>query len=385
MSGPAFKLLRWFIHNKSSELVIPKIVLEEVKNKYIERANENYRSTAESVYKLGSHLGQDLKIPISKDGLIEKCDQFAIQLEQALKLLNANIIPYKDIPHSDLIKRDLERKRPFRKVGKKNDSAGYRDALIWESILKHVLPRSNTVAFISNNKTDFYGESSNHLHAHLQKDLLERGFNPDNLLVYMDIQAFVDAHVKPLLPKADESEESPLALYLLNDKKKIENLLMQYFIKNKGEVSRQLERKIGLPFEFGWSETDMLTIREIGEIQNFSVLDAREIIDDFLYVEFEFESNFEIEFYAHSYFPDVDDYLPNCITVEEWENDKYGAWLVAYIDLPMSGSLTLNVIDGAVDSIEGSFPEIYGFCKKCEAPIISDAAESCYNCGYDFF
>ena len=104
-----------------------------------------------------------------------------------------------------------------------------------------------------------------------------------------------------------------------------------------------------------------------------------------MYVEFEFESNFEIEFYAHNYFPDVDDYLPNCITVEEWENDKYGAWLVAYIDLPMSGSLTLNVIDRTVDSIEGNFPEIFGFCKKCGEPIISDAAESCYKCGYEFF
>jgi predicted nucleic acid-binding protein len=30
-SGPAFKLLKWFIHNVSAELVFPQIVLEEVK------------------------------------------------------------------------------------------------------------------------------------------------------------------------------------------------------------------------------------------------------------------------------------------------------------------------------------------------------------------
>jgi len=155
MSGPVFKLLRWFIHNKYAELVIPQIVLEEVKNKYREWANENYRSAVEAVEKLGSHLGQDLQIPISVDGLTENCDQFALQLDEALQSINTKIIPYKDIPHTDLIRRDLERKRPFRKIGKKNDSTGYRDALIWESILRHVLPKSKKVAFISNSTFGF--------------------------------------------------------------------------------------------------------------------------------------------------------------------------------------------------------------------------------------
>ena len=55
---------------------------------------------------------------------------------------------------------------------------------------------------------------------------------------------------------------------------------MEYFIRNKGEVSKQLEGRLGLPFQLGWSETDMLTIREIGEIEKFSVFRAREIEDD---------------------------------------------------------------------------------------------------------
>jgi hypothetical protein len=37
---------------------------------------------------------------------------------------------------------------------------------------------------------------------------------------------------------------------------------------------------------------------------------------------------------------------------------------LASIDLPMSGSLTLNVVDNTVQDIEGSFPEIWAFAQN---------------------
>jgi hypothetical protein len=306
-------------------------------------------------------------------------------LDEALRSLSAQIIPYKDISHEALIKRDLDRINPFRKVGSNKDSAGYRDALIWESILRNVVPNSDKVIFISANKSDFYGKGSDELHSLLKKDLENLGFKPDHVLVCMNLKAFVDKYVKPLLPEVSTSDGSSLVQYFVNNKDKIKNRLLEYFIKNKGEVSRQLESKLGLPFDLSWSETDMLTIREIGDFEDFSVLQAYGIDDEFINVKFDFQTYFELEFYVHNYSPDYDSELPSYVDVEEYDEDKYGAWLRVTADLPMEGSLTLNIIDNSVQDVEGSFIEIFGFCPKCREPITHDAAETCYKCHYDFF
>ena len=385
MAGPTFRLLRWFLHNQPSELVVPQVVLEEVKTKYRDRADKNYSSALSAIGKLNSHLRIDFPELISQEGLQEKCQQYNIQLNEALQSLKARIIPYKDIPHVDIVKRDLTRIKPFRKVGKKDDSAGYRDALIWESILRYVVPKSDKVIFISANISDFYDKgSANRLHSHLEKDLEHHGYKQDHIIVCKDVTAFVNEHVKPLLPAVSTSVDSSLAQHFVSHKDKIEKLLLEYFIGNKGEVSRQLERRLGLPFDIS-SEIDMLTIRGIGDFDNFSVVEAHEINDELINVKFEFQTYFELEFYAHNYFPDYDSELPNFISVEEYEEDKYGAWLLATMDLPMEGSLTLNIVDNSVQDIEGSFPEVYGFCPRCGDPITHDAAESCYSCNHRFF
>lgn len=37
LKGPSFRLFKWFIENTDAKLVVPKIVVEEVKNKYRSR------------------------------------------------------------------------------------------------------------------------------------------------------------------------------------------------------------------------------------------------------------------------------------------------------------------------------------------------------------
>ena len=60
MLGPTFRLFRWFLHNQPSDLAIPQVVLEEVKNKYKETAFANHSSALEALKTLGSHLQIDL-------------------------------------------------------------------------------------------------------------------------------------------------------------------------------------------------------------------------------------------------------------------------------------------------------------------------------------
>ncbi len=381
MEGPIFTLFKWFLHNQPSELIIPQVVLEEIKNYFKEEANSRYDKAISAIDNLNSHLHIDIPQPVSKDVLQENCERYNNELDDLLKSLNARIIPYNDIPQEDIVRRDLARKKPFRKVGQNNDSAGYRDTLIWECILRHVAPGAEKIVLITTNKSDFHGKKANELHTNLRNDLEDLGFNPEHAFVYIDVEAFVNAHVKPLLPKIPPSEEATLADYFLQNDDVIEKHLFEYFIKNKGEVLRQLEKKSGLPFEFSWSEANMLTIREIGDFDDFRITDAHVILEDLIFVEFEFKTYFELEFFAGSYYPDVDDFLPRSVHVESYDGDV-GAWLVASDYFPMQGSLTLNLVNNEVEDIEGSFRKIRvgKSCESCGAPI-DEGVPVCLSCG----
>jgi len=48
----------------------------------------------------------------------EAADQYGQWLDLALKSLDANVPAYGDIPHADLVGRELKRRRPFQSSGK---------------------------------------------------------------------------------------------------------------------------------------------------------------------------------------------------------------------------------------------------------------------------
>ena len=66
----------------------------------------------------------------SIDVITKEKEEYAKFFYAQIRRLNINIIPYPSTSHKDLVSRDLARKRPFQESGK-----GYRDALIWESLL----------------------------------------------------------------------------------------------------------------------------------------------------------------------------------------------------------------------------------------------------------
>ena len=87
-----------------------------------------------------------------------------------MKILKVDMLPYGDVPQTAIVSRVLARKRPFHKSDK-----GYRDALIWESILK-ICKQSDPTFFVTDNHKDFCNESNKEqLHADLIADLKIKG------------------------------------------------------------------------------------------------------------------------------------------------------------------------------------------------------------------
>jgi hypothetical protein len=78
-------------------------------------------------------------------------------LEQSIREYTEDIeiFEYASVPHAHVVARALRRRKPFDADGRN----GYRDCLLWMSLLQHLQSqgrRVGEVAFISNNSTDFY-------------------------------------------------------------------------------------------------------------------------------------------------------------------------------------------------------------------------------------
>jgi hypothetical protein len=97
------------------------------------------------------------------------------------------LLPYPEVSHRAVAARALARRRPFDPEG----HDGYRDTLVWESVL--ALARSlpgGRVAFVSRNDKDF-ADADGALHPHLRADAAAEGGDATIVLV-RDLARLVD-------------------------------------------------------------------------------------------------------------------------------------------------------------------------------------------------
>ena len=105
---------------------------------------------------------------------------------------------HEDIPQQDLLSRSLSRRQPFKESGR-----GYRDALIWEVILRKVVTRDHVTFLVTTNHKDFAKDKDYELHRDLIRDLEDKGLPPDGVQLIDTVDSFVDKHVKPHLHSTD--------------------------------------------------------------------------------------------------------------------------------------------------------------------------------------
>jgi hypothetical protein len=162
--GANFRYLFHFINNEGHDLLVSKAVLQEAENI---QARELASAVAEAKKNLvnASKLNGASIVAESPNFKIKKYDLLSILKE---KVESVTVVDYQSIPHSVVVNRALKRIRPFQENEK-----GYRDTLIWLSLLDHLQSSlsSEIVAFISANKSDFLDPTAKPIAFH--SDLLE--------------------------------------------------------------------------------------------------------------------------------------------------------------------------------------------------------------------
>ena len=200
LSGNAFRIFIEGMPRISAEVFIPQVVLDETVAKYRQRIesviNAVNRSTGD--FKQLTRASQDtLAITQSSQDLTKEYESY---LAKRLDSIGATIVPYPDTPHPAIVQRALLRRKPFKESGD-----GYRDTLIWESVLAVAKTSKGQVVFVTNNAKDF--GIGPEVPTDLLQDLRERGLKDDSVQVFGSLEALNQALVIPTLARLNKLAE----------------------------------------------------------------------------------------------------------------------------------------------------------------------------------
>ena len=192
LSGPNFTVLERHLDLRLSQLFVPEVVVLETANNYRNRL----AAGLSDLRKLGALL-PDVEPPLSTIELETQVEAYERQLRARFEDLSANVLAADDIPHDALISRAIDKRRPF---GAKK---GYRDALIWECIVRHVADDTNTTVLVTANQRDFADPKKvPQVHPDLAADLDLAEIPRGAVIISPSFRDLIDDHITPQLDKA---------------------------------------------------------------------------------------------------------------------------------------------------------------------------------------
>jgi len=149
MRNANFKYLFHYISNDGHSLIISKLVIQEAENirqRELSEALHDIKCSINKMQKLNANI-----LSYDAEGL--GVNDYDLTLLIQSRADNLEIIGYDDIPHSEVVIRALNNKKPFMEGEK-----GYRDTLIWLSLIDYIVKNneSEDVIFITQNKSDFF-------------------------------------------------------------------------------------------------------------------------------------------------------------------------------------------------------------------------------------
>lgn len=172
------------------EIFIPEVVIDEIVKQYDEKAEEYINSFNKALKKLSDLSTSPItQTPIDAKGFISN---YRNELNNRIKQLGIGIIPYPNTGHKIMVARELGKKKPF-----KDSTKGYRDALIWDSVMEHTQKYSSNcgIIFLTANSKDFADKDKKDLHIDLIADCISNGIPTTSIRLVTDIQNFMDNEI----------------------------------------------------------------------------------------------------------------------------------------------------------------------------------------------
>ena len=180
------------IENVHFSLRIPEIVVKEIVNLYKERRHSLLSKLVSSSNELKLLTSLEYNVNIEDENLVSDLREYEHYLRRKI-MSNGEIIPIPPVTIENLIERDLNRRKPFKENG-----VGFRDALIWETILTlTVRDGCEGIVFITKNIKDF--STKDVLHPDLIQDIERIGVNAAMVRLFVSVEQFLESMVIPAL------------------------------------------------------------------------------------------------------------------------------------------------------------------------------------------
>jgi PIN domain len=167
-------------------LCVPEVVVRELTAHGADRALEaakQYTRSADALWRLGEL--ESRPEPISLHAT------YPGKLRATLETFGATILPVPQIAHADLLDRAVGDRKPFRR----EKGTGYKDALIWYSLLELLREKGPPVAFVT---ADGDFRDGDDLAEDLIKDLQDAGYPADSVRLYKSFSDLVGEEVADL-------------------------------------------------------------------------------------------------------------------------------------------------------------------------------------------
>lgn len=163
-------------------LCIPDVVLDEVKNKQREILVEQDVAVRALRRKIRNVSGY---VPPPIDVTSEARSSFLAMLDDLLAEPWTSRLAYPEVSHQAVVERELSGRKPFNRA----KHTGYRDYLLWLTVLREAAVSEEAIAFVTANAQDFGKEA---LHADLIADLRAAAV-PESRIVFVDSVASFNA------------------------------------------------------------------------------------------------------------------------------------------------------------------------------------------------
>ncbi len=197
LKGNDFRVFLGGMQRVGIQIYLPKVVIDEVTNKYWQKFYRIAKESLRICQEWQQATGKSTRPSISfKSATAETC-KYKKYLLKTFDAVEATRLPYPNTSHEVIAQRAIEHRKPFKENG-----AGYRDTLIWESILSLFNNDSSPICFVTNNSKDF-GEGPK-AHRDLLQDLDRLEIKYEDVKIFKSLK---DLNQELIIPNLEHLEE----------------------------------------------------------------------------------------------------------------------------------------------------------------------------------
>lgn len=209
LESSQLRLLLHYLNNEGYTLLVSSLVVEEVENKHRTLARGAYSTMEKEVNNINALFPKNkVNFPPLSDMPVY---DLGGQLKDRVDFISK--IEYGNIPQSVVVKRAMSSKRPFQ-----TNEKGYRDTLIWLSLLQHLKEEEidGDVAFITTNINDFMGADKSSFHPDLLDDIPLAGLKC-HMHSFTSLSSFLNKNVDSQAHLIDQTRAASLVEDYLED------------------------------------------------------------------------------------------------------------------------------------------------------------------------